>query len=165
MESNKRRKLNSFQETKSEALLLLVFCVWVQISNAMPDISAFAARHQLKLTRPAGTLEAAVEKATEKSVARRVSDELLNATSFVEAGKTSRVFRLGLGQSGGEGGDEGNFSDSSPYEGQNDDVQVVGRCVYLYLSLLSVGVGYVLIGFTGRSHVDQRLCLNRPWCS
>lgn len=61
-----------------------------------------------------------------KGLGGKVSDELLNGPSFVEAGKTSKVFRLGLGQSGSTA-DEGDFSDSSPYEGQDEEVEAGRR--------------------------------------
>lgn len=44
----------------------------------------------------------------------------LNGASFVEAGKTSRVFRLGIEGPGEAKAEEGEFSDSSPYEGRDE---------------------------------------------
>lgn len=38
----------------------------------------------------------------------------------MEAGKTSRVFRLGIEGPGDAKADEGEFSDSSPYEGRDE---------------------------------------------
>jgi hypothetical protein len=99
------------------------------------DISAFAARQQAKFSnfsQAPGAAEGAVEKVErKKNGTRNVSDELLKGPSFVEAGKTSRLFRLGLGQSSdsaqddgdGDGDRDGGFSDSSPYERETDEVE------------------------------------------
>ena len=45
----------------------------------------------------------------------------LNGASFVAAGKTSRIFRLGIEGDGDTKGEEGQFSDSSTYEGRDDE--------------------------------------------
>ncbi|KFX92396.1 hypothetical protein V490_05393, partial [Pseudogymnoascus sp. VKM F-3557] len=45
----------------------------------------------------------------------------LNGASFVEAGKTSKVFRLGIEGPGDATAEEGEFSDSSPYEGRDEE--------------------------------------------
>ncbi|ELR03793.1 Polynucleotide 5'-hydroxyl-kinase grc3 [Pseudogymnoascus destructans] len=101
MSSNKRRKLNADVETKS--------------------ISAFAARQQRKLA----TAEGAAVGAAEAVLEGEGPDEL-NGASFVEAGKTSRAFRLGIEGAGEAKAEEGEFSDSSPYEGR-DEVRGSGK--------------------------------------
>lgn len=101
------------------------------MANICTDISAFAARQQAKFanfSQAPGGAEGAVEKVErKKNGTRKVSDELLKGPSFVEAGKTSRLFRLGLGQSSdlaqGDGDGDGGFSDSSPYERETDEVE------------------------------------------
>ncbi|OBT74192.1 hypothetical protein VF21_07027 [Pseudogymnoascus sp. 05NY08] len=101
MSSNKRRKLNADVETKS--------------------ISAFAARQQRKLATAAGAAVGAAEAVLEGE-----GPDELNGASFVEAGKTSRVFRLGIEGPGEAKAEEGEFSDSSPYEGR-DEVRGSGK--------------------------------------
>jgi len=106
-------------------------------ANICTDISAFAARQQAKFSnfsQAPGAAEGAVEKVErKKNATRNVSDELLKGPSFVEAGKTSRLFRLGLGlgqssdsaqdDGDGDGDRDGGFSDSSPYERETDEVE------------------------------------------
>ncbi|KFY63781.1 hypothetical protein V496_03736 [Pseudogymnoascus sp. VKM F-4515 (FW-2607)] len=95
MSSNKRRKLNAEVESQG--------------------ISAFAARQQRKLASAAGAAVGAAEAVLEGE-----GPDELNGASFVEAGKTSRVFRLGVEGPGDAKADEGEFSDSSPYEGRDE---------------------------------------------
>ncbi|KFY73833.1 hypothetical protein V499_06100 [Pseudogymnoascus sp. VKM F-103] len=101
MSSNKRRKLNTEPETKS--------------------LSAFAARQQRKLATAAGAAVGAAEAVLEGH-----GPDELNGASFVEAGKTSKVFRLGIDGPGDAKAEEGEFSDSSPYEGR-DEGRVSGK--------------------------------------
>jgi hypothetical protein len=88
------------------------------------DISAFAARQQAKFGG-FSSIEAPSVSASEarKKSKLSISDEILESASFVQAGSASRAFRLGLagiGKKNGEDEDDGNFSDSSPYEDVDD---------------------------------------------
>ncbi|KFY41284.1 hypothetical protein V495_04980 [Pseudogymnoascus sp. VKM F-4514 (FW-929)] len=96
MSSNKRRKLNAEVETQG--------------------LSAFAARQQRKLASAAGAAVGAAEAVLEGE-----GPDELNGASFVEAGKTSKVFRLGIEGPGDATAEEGEFSDSSPYDGRDEE--------------------------------------------
>lgn len=127
----------------------------VHISNTNTGLSAFAARQQRKLASAAGAAVGAAEAVLEGE-----GPDELNGASFVEAGKTSKVFRLGIEGPGDATAEEGEFSDSSPYEGRDEER---GKgCV------TSAGEGCLRVftdRYTGRSHVGRIPRLSSRWWS